>query len=258
MFEAVFEKAALFKHIISAITGLISQANFTLTREGISLQQMDSSHVALVEVALLEKAFGRYRCDHTTVIGIELDSLNSVLNMVPGTSKLELTHDEKNNKLILTFNCDGYESESKLRLIDLKIEELGIPEEYDYAVSVDADKGTMNNLITNFAKHGETMQVEIIDSILELSADGENVAHRVRFTDNEDKKFVCKTDEPIRSLHISLKILKKMIHTGLSDRILLELDDNKPVRITYNFRLAEDFIGVLKYYLAPKVANDGE
>ena len=53
MFEAKLAEAIVLKKIIDAIKDLVTDVNIDATPNGISLQAMDSSHVALVSLTLV-------------------------------------------------------------------------------------------------------------------------------------------------------------------------------------------------------------
>lgn len=63
----------------TAIKELVTDANFECNEEGIVLQAMDNSHVALVSVKFQAPAFKRYRCDRPIPLGVNLTSLTKVL-----------------------------------------------------------------------------------------------------------------------------------------------------------------------------------
>ena len=52
MFESILSEALLLKKIIDSIKDLVTDVNIDVTPAGISLQAMDSSHVALVSLTL--------------------------------------------------------------------------------------------------------------------------------------------------------------------------------------------------------------
>ncbi len=62
-----------------AIKELVTDANFECTENGITLQAMDNSHVALVSVLLEAEGFKRYRCDRPMSLGVNLTSITKVL-----------------------------------------------------------------------------------------------------------------------------------------------------------------------------------
>ena len=52
MFEATLREASTLKRIVEAIKDLVPDVNIDATPQGISLQAMDRSHVALVSLTL--------------------------------------------------------------------------------------------------------------------------------------------------------------------------------------------------------------
>jgi proliferating cell nuclear antigen len=68
-----------FSQLPAAIKELVTDANFECNEEGIVLQAMDNSHVALVSVKFSAPAFKRYRCDRPMPLGVNLTSLTKVL-----------------------------------------------------------------------------------------------------------------------------------------------------------------------------------
>ena len=63
----------------TAVKELVTDANFECNEEGIHLQAMDNSHVALVSVLLHTNGFVSYRCDRPIPLGMNLGSLSKVL-----------------------------------------------------------------------------------------------------------------------------------------------------------------------------------
>ena len=61
MFEARLTQGALFKKIMDAIRELVKEANIDCSESGLSMQAMDSSHVALVALMLRNDGFD-HRC----------------------------------------------------------------------------------------------------------------------------------------------------------------------------------------------------
>lgn len=82
MFEATLQECSIFKRIVESIkdlvndvnietnaTGTLIYADFVKEWIGISLQAMDSSHVALVSLNLQAEGFQSYRSDKPLTLG---------------------------------------------------------------------------------------------------------------------------------------------------------------------------------------------
>lgn len=70
MFEARLDNSNIMKRLMDAIVGLIDDGSFDCSNKGMSLQAMDTSHVALVSMVLRSDAFSPYRCDRNLSLGI--------------------------------------------------------------------------------------------------------------------------------------------------------------------------------------------
>jgi len=81
MFEAILSEALLLKKIIDSIKDLVTDVNIDVTPAGMSLQAMDSSHVALVSLTLGQNGFEAYRADRPMTLGVSIANLSKVLKL---------------------------------------------------------------------------------------------------------------------------------------------------------------------------------
>ncbi len=79
MFEARLENGSIWKKIIEAIKDVVEDADWDCSSTEISLQGIDSSHVALVSLCLKAEGFDRYRCDRNLSLGLSSATLGKIL-----------------------------------------------------------------------------------------------------------------------------------------------------------------------------------
>jgi len=72
MFEAKISDATNFKKLIDSIKDLVKNANIDVSPQGMSIQAMDSSHVALVSLNMKQNGFDSYRCDKSLTLGLSI------------------------------------------------------------------------------------------------------------------------------------------------------------------------------------------
>ena len=72
VFEAKLADGTVLKRIVDAIKDLVQDVNLDISASGISLQAMDSSHVALVQMHLDRAGFARYDIQKNTTIGLSI------------------------------------------------------------------------------------------------------------------------------------------------------------------------------------------
>lgn len=67
-------QGGILKKIVEAVKDLVVTANLDCSADGIALQAMDPSHVALVSLRLSTEGFDDYRCDRNLSLGINMVS----------------------------------------------------------------------------------------------------------------------------------------------------------------------------------------
>ena len=131
MFEAILPQGVVLKKIIDAIKELVTEVNFEVTPEGLSVQAMDASHVALVVLTLDAENFEDFRCDRPQTLGISITNLAKLLKIAGNEDEITLRAEDEASHLTLVFKGKRDEkiSEFNLNLLTLDSEHLGIPEE---------------------------------------------------------------------------------------------------------------------------------
>lgn len=103
MFEAHLTQGTLLKKIIEAMREFVTEANFECTPTGITLQAMDSSHVSLVAMELLEGTFEHYRCDRPISLGINIASLSKILKCSGSDDSITIKASEQGDSVTFMF-----------------------------------------------------------------------------------------------------------------------------------------------------------
>jgi proliferating cell nuclear antigen len=97
--------------LIESIKELVTDINLDVSPTGISLQAMDSSHVALVTLSLHYEGFSEYRCDKPMTLGLNITNLSKIMKCGGNDDSVILRADEDPSALHITF-----ENPSKLAL----------------------------------------------------------------------------------------------------------------------------------------------
>lgn len=103
MFYAKLKEGNLLKKTIDSIKDLVNDINLDISGSGISLQAMDSSHVALVTLSLNYDGFEDYRCDKSMTLGINITQFSKIFRCASNDDTIILRADEEPNSLYITF-----------------------------------------------------------------------------------------------------------------------------------------------------------
>ena len=90
MFEAKLNDCIIFKKLIESIKDIINEASWDCSSKGMSLQAMDSSHVALVSIYLNCEWFKDYICTDNVVFGTNFGIMSKILKCASVEDSLTL------------------------------------------------------------------------------------------------------------------------------------------------------------------------
>ncbi|BGP55080.1 hypothetical protein JCM8202_004339 [Rhodotorula sphaerocarpa] len=174
MLEAKLEQAELLKKVLDAVKELVTDANFDCSDEGIKLQAMDNSHVALVSLNLAKSGFTEYRCDRDMSLGMSLTSLQKIVKCAGNNDMVTLRADESLDVLALLFEAKKQDrvGEYEMKLMDIDAEHLGIPDTV-YDAEIDLSSAEFARIIRDLKELGESVKIEVSKEGVRFSADGD-------------------------------------------------------------------------------------
>lgn len=284
MLEARISSAQILKKTIDAVKELVSDANFDCSDTGISLQAMDSSHVALVTFLMRAEGFENYRCDRSLSLGLNVNSFSKILRCAGNDDALTLKANDNVDTLNLTFESpskflkffslliaseNDRVCEYDLKLMDIDADHLGIPEtDFDAVVKMSSsefqricrDMTILGETGMNYFNivHWYTVGIQVTKEGVRFSVAGE-VGNGVvmlksgsAVDDTDGNATTINMTAPV-NLSFSLKYLNNFTKaTSLSDHVTLSLSNESPLTVEYSV----GDVGYVRYYLAPKVEDD--
>ncbi|TFL00712.1 proliferating cell nuclear antigen, N-terminal domain-containing protein [Pterulicium gracile] len=174
MLEARLQEAGTLKRLLDAIKELVTDANFECSEEGINLQAMDNSHVALVAVKMQPEAFEKYRCDRPMPLGVNLTSLTKVLKCAKDDDTCTLKAGDDGDVLGLLYEAKASDriAEYEMKLMDIDTDTLGIPDtEYDASVTMPSAEFT--RIVRDLSLLGESVRIEVNKEGVRFASEGE-------------------------------------------------------------------------------------
>ncbi|GJE96300.1 proliferating cell nuclear antigen [Phanerochaete sordida] len=174
MLEAKLNEAGILKRLLDAIKELVADANFECNDEGINLQAMDNSHVALVSVKLNATGFKRYRCDRPMPLGVNLTSLTKVLKCAKDDDLCTLSAADDADVLSLTYEARNTDriAEYDMKLMDIDSDTLGIPDT-DYDARVTMPSSEFSRIVRDLSQLGESVRIEVSKEGVRFASEGE-------------------------------------------------------------------------------------
>ncbi|KAG6887056.1 hypothetical protein C0995_001998 [Termitomyces sp. Mi166 len=174
MLEAKLAEAGTLKKLLDAVKELVNDANFECNEEGITMQAMDNSHVALVSVLLESTGFKRYRCDRPMPLGVNINSLTKVLKCAKDDDVCNIKAADEADVLNLVYEAKSSDriAEYDMKLMDIDSDTLGIPDtEYDARVTMPSSEFT--RIVRDLSLLGESVRIEVSKEGVRFASDGE-------------------------------------------------------------------------------------
>jgi proliferating cell nuclear antigen len=249
-------QAKEIKKLIDVIKDLVNDVNIECTPDGMSLAAMDTAHVSLIQFTLNSKFFDRYSCKEPCTIGINLGNLNTHFKGANDKDSIIMKNTTGGDVLSLAFvNGNEKNTQTKIRLIDIEADTLGIPDtEYDATIRMPANEfkktidylKTLGDMVTikanktavTFSTRGDTGEA---DSVLRTSSSREDKNAIIIETKGETK-----TTFALKYLHHFAKA------EHLTDTVHIYLHKEHPILV--EFKIGKD--SFLRFYLAPKIDED--
>merc|ERR1719198_332464 len=181
---------------------LCKDVNFDCSEKGLQVQSMDSSHVALVSLMLRESAFAEFKCDRSTSLGMNVDSLGKVLKMCGPSDSLKLRWQDGEDTV--SFQCesgaDDRITDFSLKLMQIESEHMEIPEQ-QYKVVAKLPSSDFQKICRDLKEFGETMQMKSSKEGIRFSVQGDigsgNVMLKPRESDKPEEKVALTVHEPV-------------------------------------------------------------
>jgi len=297
MLEATVAQGNLWKKLIDCINGLVNEANFDCSPGGMSIQAMDTSHVALVHLLLRDDGFAHYQCERNSILGLNLASLSKILKIVEGGDTLTFRHENDSDAVTLTTESKdrAKKCEFNLKLMEIEAESMGIPE-LEYKSHVTLSSQEFARIARDMAVFGDTVTVEVDNGGVKFSSAGdvgEGYVYLRAAGASDVKKStgvkaervkVEKAEPEDEDAPLATKFQVKQ-EKGASDAAGVEVNIEEPVSLSFALRFMNIFargaalsdrvklnftrdspcmiefdiegVGYLRYYLAPKV-DDAE
>lgn len=250
MLNVIFHDSGnLLKKIVDIVKENVNEAILVATPEGMSLQNMDDAHIALIDLTIDESAADSYECDDYHNLSINFSEFHKIINKTKGNrGVLILNYDENKAPDILkiTFQGDKRKSTVQLKLKDIgNKDEISIPE-MDHKVQIKVDVDELQKIFSDLSMFSESVMITRTKKKLIFSSVGDSANSQIEMDLYENYNGSL-------SSTYSLKYLMWFTKSStLSSEAILYLDDKFPILLHFQ----EDTFS-MKFFMAAKY-NENE
>jgi len=259
MFEARLSHGSLLKSVVDALKDLVTEGTLDCSKTGITMQAMDSSHVSLCVLILKATGFELFRCDRDIALGLSLTNLSKILKCAGNDDSITIQSADDADVATFIFESTKTDkiSEFEFKLMDIDSDSLNVPDKkFDCQVKMSSKE--FRTIMSDLSALGDNCTINVSKDGVQFSVAGDmgtaNVTVRQK-TAADDEKDGCTIElaEPVKLTFTIRHLLNFTKATPLSERVHLSLASDHPLVVEYMMK----GVGSIKYYLAPKLDEEG-
>jgi len=251
--RALFPKGKEPRYAFEVLLSLLPEAALTFTQDGISIKALDPTKTSILDLAFYAASLEDYVLEEEVKVGLIFTTLKDVIKRIGATEKLEVEVDKERNR----FNLYVYPKRGKeaglvrrfsfpiVSVIEEEIPELSLT----FDASFEVDAGIFDDLLAMVEEVSDWVQISVSPEGVTIRGVGEGgKAAEATLSQNDEALFSVSAEETVTAKY-TVETLRDI--TGklksLSKRVKVELSENKPIKLTYEFTT-----GTFKTIVAPR------
>ncbi|MFZ8810658.1 MAG: DNA polymerase sliding clamp [Pyrobaculum sp.] len=254
MVRALFPKGKELRYVFEVLIKTLPEAVLAFSHGGIGLKSLDPTKTVLFNLTFHATAFEDYVVEEETKVGLIFTTIKDVVKRIGIAEKLELEVDgEKNRFSLYVYPKKGKEvglvrrfSFPIVQVVEEEVPELTLT----FDASFEIDSSVFDDILSMVGEVSDWIQITASPKGIVFKGVGEGgKAAEVELDHDSDAVFSISATDVV-SAKYSVETLKDVNNKmkSVSKRVKVELSENKPLRLTYEFST-----GVLNVIVAPRV-----
>jgi proliferating cell nuclear antigen len=254
MIRALFPKGKEPRYVFEVLIKTLPEAVLAFTHDGIGLKSLDPTKTVLFNLTFHATALEDYVVEEETKVGLIFTTIKDVIKRIRATEKLELEVDnEKNRFSLYVYPKKGKEvglvrrfSFPIVQVVEEEVPELSLT----FDASFEIDSSVFDDILAMVEEISDWIQITASPEGIVFKGVGEGgKAAEVELGHDSESVFSISAEGAI-SAKYSVETLKDISGKmkSISKRVKVELSENKPLKLTYEFST-----GIFSAVVAPRV-----
>jgi len=254
MIRALFPKGKEPRYVFEVLIKTLPEAVLAFTHDGIGLKSLDPTKTVLFNLTFHATALEDYVVEEETKVGLIFTTIKDVIKRIRATEKLELEVDnEKNRFSLYVYPKKGKEvglarrfSFPIVQVVEEEVPELSLT----FDASFEIDSSVFDDILAMAKEISDWIQITASPEGIVFKSVGEGgKAAEVELSHDSESVFSISAEGAI-SAKYSVETLKDISGKmkSISKRVKVELSENKPLKLTYEFST-----GIFSAVVAPRV-----
>ena len=247
--DVKIDNAKAFRDYIKGVTALLDEGNLHFTKEGLTVQDMDSSGISMVTALYPSKYWSKWDTGKEVDYGLNLDNLGKILTGIKNDESLKIQ--KEGEMLKFTFTGRGGSREAELHVIEVRKRDNKEPK-VDFSIGADVvmNGKTLKDLMKRANMVSSYMAIRVDKDKITFSAKGDAGSFKEAYTLGDDVKKIRQDGTPTEAVY-NLEHVENMASTANKDvDVTMHMKSDQPMMMEYSVDGAD-----LRYWLAPYVGE---
>ncbi len=247
MFHATLDSTKTWKQIVDALATLLTEVNFVISDNGLTLCQLDSSKAAMIDLNLPAGVFQEFNCTETRKVCLGVDELVKISKRMASDDRLEFSVDEKGQKFVIRMVGQADRKFSLMLLTPPDEDRKSKPMPFDARAELYAD--AFKQAVKDVGVVSGHIRIIAKDDTLTFTGGGDIGEAHVTLKTGDDSPLYDLEIKKEASAMYALSYLSEITKAISSDTVALQYATDKPLQM--EFGVAEG--GTIKFILAPRI-----
>lgn len=244
-------QSGAIKTLFEALKEVLTDVNIEFDEQGMKIQTMDGTKVAVVHLRLVAESFVLYRCNVPCKLGICMSSLYRLLKPSGNDDTITMyVHSDDTARLHIKIENNKKNSiiHSQLKLLDIDEEILEIPPaEFDSVITMPSND--FQKICRDMKSIAETLIIESKGNCFSMAVEGDIGDISIQLGETTTGLVYSQKSDEIIKGKFDLGILNQFVKSSpLCSQVEIFLKKDYPLILLYSVAN----LGSLKFILAPK------
>ncbi len=264
--EVEFVSASILRKITDSISELVSEVEFEFTPHALTIQAMDSSHVAILNFYIHKgdtNCFSDYHVPKNATLGINMASFGKAMKMGDSndsvTLKMKTVDDDVVKIIFQNPDTPVNKTTFNLKLMNLQYDKLAIPDTA-YPAVVTMPSTLFRVTVGLLQTIGDTTDITVTDEKALFVTSGDHGKVKKVFGPGEGVSIKMEDDKDGIKLCLALRYLALFAKVGtLASTVRMSMHPGIPVEFYFPVGKPNDkkqYLSYIRFYLAPKIEED--
>ncbi|TFF92376.1 proliferating cell nuclear antigen (pcna) [Candidatus Thorarchaeota archaeon] len=246
MFHATLDSSKTWKQIVDALATLLTEVNFVVNKKGITLTQLDSSKVAMIDLTLPAGVFQEFNCEEEMQICLGVDELTKISRRMAADDRLEFdVDDDKRFEIRMIGQAERL---FRLQMLTPPDNQAKRPD-LKFMAKLEMNSDALKQAVKDIGVISNHIKVTADKKSVTFAGEGDTGEAEVQLTTGEDSVIYDLESKEKATAMYALNYLSEIVKAVAADTVRIQFSSDKPMRM--DFGIAE--AGSISFVLAPRI-----